>query len=457
MLSSKVAFLFPVLALASQVLLSWYTLKIINQKISFKYTVIKLFITYFIFYFFYKCIVFNGAFESLAAMYSNKFEAYAVILIIFALFSLYSGILSAMIHTARWIKPRFYQCLLLSLLTLAFDYLNRIYLPHPTYYFLLDIKHVGYLLSVVGHNVFCVLYFLMCFLVAESLINKQYKKILLLSVVIGSIFMAVPEFQPSHNEHSGKSIRLILVQYRKIDESKLHSILLSIKDIINSSSYSTHSNVPILILFPEYVFDKNSIEYQSLLKFIQSERSGSQLFWVLGSSEKIIKFASVKNLVEVYSQAKLLTGHTKTKLFPVGEKEIDLFFLPKKYFVPSTKIITGNEEISSFRIRNQELDLQVINTICYESIFMDIIKSVINPKVKDRLIINLSYDGMLKGTSLSYMHDLATRWNAVSLGSHLARISTQEYTGIWNSTGTNIGKLESNVDSVKQFQIFFPL
>ena len=144
---------------------------------------------------------------------------------------------------------------------------------------------------------------------------------------------------------------------------------------------------------------------------------------------------------------KMISYHDKLKLVPFGE------FVPFRNLLNLDNLTQGSLDFQKGKELNLlkfSSNINILPLICYEVIFPALTKSLVG---KYNLIVNITNDAWYKNSSGPYQHFAHTKIRAVMEGVPLVRVSNTGISGIIDSDGNVLKKLNLNEYGILDYEL----
>lgn len=268
---------------------------------------------------------------------------------------------------------------------------------------------------------------------------KQFKILLINSIIIVTIIAIYGKVRLDNNPTNFSDIKVRLIQpsiaqTAKWDASEFwKNLMLHIKLSEDSSAD--------LIIWSEaaLVVPFNQPEVKSeLLKMLRPSKAILITGGVDSNEEWGDNFELYTSMYAVAKNGSKLFEYHKSHLVPFGE------YMPLKNILPFKKLTHGfvdYTEGKSELVYLEKLNLKIKPLICYESIFPDFVRT--SNKIAD-LIINITNDAWYGESSGPYQHFQISRSRAVENGLPMIRVANNGISSIIDPLGRIIKKLDLN-------------
>ena len=143
----------------------------------------------------------------------------------------------------------------------------------------------------------------------------------------------------------------------------------------------------------------------------------------------------------------MINYHDKLKLVPFGE------FVPFRNLLNLDNLTQGSLDFQKGKELNLlkfSSNINILPLICYEVIFPALTKSLVG---KYNLIVNITNDAWYKNSSGPYQHFSHTKIRAVMEGVPLVRVSNTGISGIIDSDGNVLKKLNLNEYGILDYKL----
>ena len=204
---------------------------------------------------------------------------------------------------------------------------------------------------------------------------------------------------------------------------------------------------PTVLIFSETEIPFILEEDDQLLKFIQSKLKTNTSI-IIGGIRKKTKEKEYYN--SMYSiNTKKINYFDKKILVPFGE------YIPFKNIFPYIKKFTqGREDFSSGKkIRSINLinNINIIPTICYESIFFENI--ITDKNINNDIIINITNDSWFGKFSGPYQHFYQARVRSPEFGKYQIRVSNNGISAVIDPKGKILASTELDEKAVLKYTL----
>ena len=276
----------------------------------------------------------------------------------------------------------------------------------------------------------------------------------MLSFICLPLFLILSSNIILKNSEKKESLNIRLIQPnipQKIKWDRKH-YLNNLKNLIKLSNSKTSLEEEIdLIIWPESAIPFFIENNQEDLIFFKKNFSPKQNL-ILGAIRKSTSnndklfnsFFHIKN-------GKIISVYDKINLVPFGE------FIPFRKLIPLKKITEGSTDFSKgldkklLRLKNNNIEIYIQPSICYEGIFPYNITTTPFPNV----IINITNDAWFGATTGPGQHLTATRFRALEIGLPLIRVANTGISGFYNQNGKAIKSLGLNERGKIDAKVFF--
>ncbi|MBC7713044.1 MAG: hypothetical protein H7177_06880 [Rhizobacter sp.] len=385
------------------------------------------------FWFLKRSIEFESIYHTAANYFQNTPKGIIFTIILFGLLAVYSGITNVLAFLiVRHFRNPFWRKILIIISMILISNLNNIYLPLPPELVMFQNKYI-----MASLNFFPRLFFQFIFYIsALSIISsgnslfafvKRASAIAAVLIVIGCIGFYIIE----KKEKNKLPFNVVLIQTNQSSlvnnfDNTIDSYLETLGKSIDNK-YSPGSDV--YFYWPESFMEEKEENFAKINSF-QHKYKFHQFHFI--GTYKITDEGITNKLMFVDSSGKITDEYIKNVLFPIGEKSINLPFLPSAWTKVNIPVL-NSENVNSFNLP----DLNILPLICYESVqnyHYERLHKLADPK-KMNLFLNASKDSFYEGTSLIKLHSIYARMKASEYGTPMIRISTTENTEVISSTG----------------------
>lgn len=407
----------------------------LGQKRSLKK--IKVFFIFsLLFWFIKRSIMFISVFNTASNYFQNNTQGTIFTLLLFLILSVYSAILSTFtLAIIQIVKQRYAQFILIIISLVVTAELNNIYLPLPAENIVLQNDFLRASLNILNPYYYKFGFYLSALLLALSFgsLKKTAQSLGLITVWV-FISACVGYFaMKSETNHPANKMNIILVQSH---QSVLTPSSYTIKDYFEMVDKEIERKFPsekeVYIFWPESFMEENE-NNMSLLSYYQKKSTVKQIH-IIGTfvfSEKGI----INKMILVSPDGKIRSEYFKNHLFPIGEKSINIPFMPSSWSKTNIPVI----EFSRVNSLEYE-DKTFLPLICYESVINSHYTALENLKKNDHLniMVNISKDSFYENTTLIKLHSLYSSIKASTLKTPMIRVSTTEGSEILSSSGIRL-------------------
>ncbi len=295
--------------------------------------------------------------------------------------------------------------------------------------------------SIFGTYIFgfILVIFYSCFYVLKG---KKFKTYSIFYIFLFSFITIYGFYRIYNSKNTTKICNIRLVQPNIPQNIKLENNIKEILSNLLNLSLENSDNIKYIIwpesALPVYLFfeDNDYKKYNKKILLFLSEKLGNKTL-ITGGIRIDLKNEKIFNSIFVIKEGRIIDFYDKHHLVPFGE------YIPFSNIFTFLNTITGIANISTSdnwkKIIKIDNEFPIFSpTICYESIFTNLINK------KANLIINLTNDTWFGSTSGPYQHLIASKFRALENKTPTLRVANSGITALINKYGKIINKLKLN-------------
>ena len=235
------------------------------------------------------------------------------------------------------------------------------------------------------------------------------------------------------------------IKWKKTMKSYHHQKLVN----LTKSQYKDNNFLSILNVWPETAFlglyPRDEILLQDISKNFLNPKKKEFLF--TGSISKY-RNNYYNSALLLNSKKQVKNIYNKNVLVPFGEFIPFRKFLPRFDFFENKIDFSNGHKIESINVNNY---YKFVPLICYEILFSDLIFKSLDQGTS--IIINITNDAWFGNTIGPIQHFQFAKIRAVEFGIPIIRVANTGYSGLINSFGEVVEKLNLNEEGILSFNL----